>query len=213
MDLKDCLRKICSISKKDNSTVLFDCKDKEVYSKKGEKLFYFHAGISQEFEIEDSKKIKYFYTVNHEFRKAHKTDKTYKLPTVWILIGQNDGEEKLLQVGRNKSSEHMLRGDISIDARHIIEGGDNKYSKLDYSILSFYQVDIDLYLDEDKDIFKILNRDVPQNEALVAAYYNIKAAYVEGKLAALSEQRPVLWNPSGGIDGDFHRYFQKTENQ
>ena len=207
MVLKDCLRKICSISKKNNSIILFDCKDKEVYSIKGEKIYYSHSGIIQEFSIEERKTIKYFYTINNEFRNTYNIKKVYDLATVLILVGRKDGKEKILQVGRNKSFKNMLNGDINFDARYIIQGSDNKYSKLNYDTLSFYQVDIDSYLEGDEHIFEILNGEVPQNEVLKAAYYNIKAAYVEGKLAAL--ENADLWNPSGGIDGYIYQHFQK----
>lgn len=206
MDLKDSLRKICTILKEGKSTSLCDCNDNKVYSIIDGKIEYLHAGKIQHFTVEESEKIKYFATINHVFCKTHNIGEK-NLSVIWILVGCKDGEEKVLQVGRNKNLQLMLR-EISIDTHKITADDNNKYSKLDYNTLSFYQVDIDHYLDKCEDIYinQILNPKAPQDEALKSVYYNVKAAYVEGKLASL--QRAELWHSSGGIDGDIYQFYK-----
>lgn len=206
MDFKRYLRKICTICKKGNSSFLYDCEDNEILSISNQKVIYSHSGKKDKFSKEELKTIRYFRTVNDKFRKNYYAEDLFYLSSVWLLIGIKDKEEILLQVGRSKSSVHMLTDDIAVDARYIIEGGDNNYASLDFDILSFYQIDIDSYLNETNDqaIFEILREKAPDDPDLKSAYYRIKAAYVEGKIAALRKAK--IWNPSGGMDGDFYHY-------
>lgn len=210
---KNCLRKICSISRKEDNISLCDCENQEVLSIKNEKIKYSHSGIIQEFPSSYIRAIRYISTVNKKFRETYLTDKDFKLSAVWILTGLNstENEEKILQVGRNKNSECMLANDIGSDVHSIIRRLENKYGNLDYEILSFYQVNLDSYLEEDKHISQILKKVCPEDEYLKFAYYNIKASYVEGKIASSIKENAMdtLWHKSPtGIDGDIYNYFK-----
>lgn len=212
---KNCLKKICSISRKKDSTSLYDCKNQEVLSIINKKIKYSHSGMIQEFPANDIDTIKYISTVNKKFRETYFTDKDFKLSAVWILTGLNsiENEETILQVGRNKNSQCMLTNDISSDVHSIISRAKNKYGNLNYEIFSFYQVDIDSYLEEDLHISKILGEVCPKDEHIKAAYYNIKASYVEGKIASLTKETDTLWHKSPtGIDGDIYKYFIHKNN-
>lgn len=204
--LHDCLKMICSISKNENSNILYDCNKIKVYSYSKNKCEYIHNNMTKIFEnCQASKNIRYFTTINKAYRNS---SSSYEFSVVWILVGKKGNYEEIIQVGRNKSINHMLNNDINIDARYILEGGDKKYSSQKYDVLTFYQVDIDKFLNKNDDeiIYSILNENPPLDKNLKAAYYNFKAAYVEGKLASLENAK--LWKSSGEIDGDIYNYFQ-----
>lgn len=203
------LIKICSISVKENNIILCDCEGYEILLIKNNKIIYSHSGVSQEFPSKDIDTIRYSYTINSKFRKKHLNNTDSDLSAVWILTGFNESEneEKLLQTGRNRNTECMLKNDINSNVHSIIKKEDNKYGRLKYDTLSFYQVNIDSYLREDKNISQILRDVSPENKHLKNAYFNIKASYAEGKIAS-SIENEALWHKSPcGIDGDICNFY------
>ncbi len=202
------LIKICSITKSNDETILKDCNDKKVLMKNKNEIIYYHNNKKDNIPLERLKKTRYFYTINNSYREKHNNLNNNK-PVVWVLIGKTEEDEVMLQVGRNSSSNNMLKSDIDVDARYIIEGGDNKYSKLNYEHLTFYQVDINSFIEEKEQIYAILNNKYPNDNNLKIAYESIKSAYVEGKVASLYNAN--LWNPSGGLDKLFYNYFSNSK--
>ena len=215
--LQGCLKKICTVSKKSNYSVLTDCNNREVLVIEGNNIYY--TSLSKEkqcFNISECKKIRYFTTINTVYRKLY-SDGNDDVAVVWLLIGENGNEKKLVQVGRNNRLANALRGDINVDARCIMEGsGAEKYVKLGekFEKLIFYQVNIDEYLKmcNDRNIYLIMNEHSPQNKYLKRAYYNFKAAYVEGKIASLCDTEAGIWNSSGDIDDDIYQYYNKCNS-
>lgn len=135
------------------------------------------------------------------------------LSTVWILIADNE----VLQVGRNKNLNCMISGDLNPNRNAIVfRNKGSKYGKLLYSYnrIYFYEVCIDKYLESDDELSRWLKqKGYQEGEAkeLIAMNYYIKASYVEGKIAALTEAS--MWNCSGGIDGDIYKFYKNAPRQ
>ncbi len=212
---KNCLRSICSILQTENEICLYDCKNQKVFSIDNEKIEYLHSGIIQTFSSNAIDTIRYASTVNKSFRDTYIKDKNYNLSSVWVLIGLNSDkkDKQILQVGKSKNCECMLINDINPDVHSIITSSGNKYGNLSYENLSFYQIDINAYLEKDNHIHHILKEICPEDENLKSAYYNIKASYVEGKIASSIKENATdtLWHKSPtGIDGDIYNYFKSN---
>lgn len=204
--LKDKCYKICTVIRNENESILKDCNDHVIatvdlngnitkYDKQGIKIGTYSPNDN----------ITYTGGIKSAYRK--KAIYNDKRSAVWILVANDKNEaEKYLQIGRNINPHEMLNSDIYPDIHSIISGNSkNKYHNIESSSLSFFQVDIDAYLNNDLDIHKVLKSKVPTDSSLKQAYYNFKAAYCEGKLAY--ESNASLWKRSGGIDGDIFDFF------
>lgn len=158
--------------------------------------------------------------MNRRYRRARKNRIAEEgVSVVWILLAlDTSGKEKYLQVGQSKNLTRMLSGDIGIDVGEILNKNGKfdgtKYSKLakKYNTLVFCEVDLAKYFLEELE----LKMSIPTNEDLKKVYWAIKAACVEGKIAAENdcikkegEDCYEMWNPSPtGLDGYFFSYFK-----
>lgn len=146
-------------------------------------------------------------------------------PKVWVLVAcGDDGTDKYLQVGKSKNLTRMLSGDVGPDAKEIlnIDGkyNETKYGRLTkkYNTLIFYEVDIVEY--DLEEIFKGIS--VPaKNESLRKAFLDIKAACIEGKIAAENNCHKKsnrddcfeMWSESPtGLDGYFYDYYKNKSD-
>lgn len=211
---------ICSIEIKDNSRTLFDCDGKQIYRIADGKKYLFNE--NKEVLYEGNARIQFNRIKNAKYRDKLSDKENENLSVIWVLTGKDKKEEqeKILQVGRNNNFEAMLSGDINPDTNAIMEGDDsNKYHRLKYVYLTFYQIDVDTYLEDDVDIFRLIRKEKVTDLNLKRAIYKFKASYVEGKLATKSEpkskpeseQKGGLWNPSGGIDGDIFEFLKTSK--
>ncbi len=185
-----CLNKICSIEKKNNTWVLYDCDDESIR-------------IPAEDSIFPS-------SMNMRYRNKRSNDGKVENDSsvVWILVGYTDKENCIYeQVGRNNSLTNML-AEIKEDIK-CFYFGKKKYVNLkgkQYTKLVFYEVDIDKYLESD-DLFKQLFTEVPKDPSLYLAYRYNKAAYVEGKIGALTKADGNMYHESG-LDKYYYGYFK-----
>lgn len=191
---------ICTIENQSNyneiDIIVKDCNGDKVYPSKKGKDFQFNRDI------------------NSSYRKKADID-SVNLSKVWLLVGEKDKKEELLQVGRSESLKCMLENDINRDTKSIVYKLKNKYGNLidNYSALIFYEVDIDKYLDYNDEIFELLKKtEINDNLYLRQAYYKIKASFVEGKIASDENVKEKLWNYSRGLDKEFYYCYCDKKN-
>ena len=149
---------------------------------------------------------------------------------LWLLCGVKGSNKTVLQIGINKSLERMFKNDLNFDRRYIIKGlrsaddsNDEKkptsrpksYKKAGadlrnkkYDSLTFYELDINEYLQDDDALRYLLAPDLPQDAKLTEVYCYITAYYAEGKLA--KKTNAEYWKPSGGIDGYIYDYYPSS---
>jgi hypothetical protein len=190
----DVLLKICYIVNTEEELALYDCNNQKLeYSK------IFPRGIYDK------------YQKKREQKENNMPNKD--LACVWVLVGKKNQTETCIQVGSNKNMDRMLRYDIKEDIKDFFFGKSRggKYNKLknDYDKLTFYEVNIPLYLKKDNVATEIFGNE-PENEILNAAYWCIKAAYAEGKIGYKSKAK--IYNTSQ-LDGYYYNYFKNNDKQ
>lgn len=135
-------------------------------------------------------------------------------PVIWLLCGETKDEEVVIQIGRSKSLKSMFK-ELNRNRYQIISrtgkyknAGDSLYNST-YSALTFYELNINSYLENEKEAADLLPETAPQNRNLNFSYLKIRASYAEGKLAYETNANKQMWRPSPtGIDGDIFEYFK-----
>lgn len=179
---------VCSICLKDETWHLYDCNGGELPIPSAERIF------------SSAMKLRY---------QNKRGDKECDISTVWILVGTTeDNEYRCVQVGRTKDLKNTL-DEIKENIKKFFNPKDKKYGKLkgmNYKELVFYEVNIAEYIKNDNE-FKKLCQVAPKEEILLEAYYFIRAAYVEGKLGALTYADENMYHKSS-LDEYFYEYFK-----
>lgn len=170
-----------------------------------------YDGNRQEIDSNSTRSL----NINYRRKRKIRTEDD-ESPVVWVLVGKNmPDEEVYLQVGQSKNLTRMLSNDIRKDVNELLDEKLNeessKYKKLlgKYTQLEFYEIDLDAYDYED-----FIEKNIPEDENLKKVYLTIRAAYVEGKIAAEKNCKEKnsehgIWNPSPiGLDGYFYMYFK-----
>lgn len=183
--------RICSIRLENNHWHLYDCKDNKL-------------------PVPSEKRI-FSSAMKNCYQKERKNQQDRKFSIVWILVGTTfDNVKKCVQVGRTKDLINSLT-EIKNNIKDFYCGTRGKYDilrKKNYKELVFYEVDIDEYIKNEDELFKNLYGDAPSDEYLLAAYYFIRAAYVEGKLGAGTYAFEDMYHKSS-LDEYFFDYYKK----
>jgi hypothetical protein len=197
--------KICSMKSEDKKWIFSDSNDSKLKRMPNELLNNIYAN----------------------YQNNRKNMREGDLACVWVLEGSetpNLMESKtpnLIQVGSNINLDEMWKNDIRKDIiKFFFESGN--YSKLREECqkqetykLTFYEVNIQKYLEVDTVINQILGKR-PEDPSLLKAYAYVEAAYVEGKLGSYSKKHnnqcilSSIYNPST-LDGYFYDYFKKKK--
>ncbi len=182
---------ICSIRFENGSWLFFDCDDNQLLAPSGDRIF--------------SSAMKKRYLKK---REKHRDD----ISTVWILVGiTSDGKKICEQIGRTKDLINSLT-EIKNNVKDFFYSDSGKYGvlkKKNYKEIVFYEVDINKYIDNDELFIKMYGNE-PEDEYLLAAYYFIKAAYVEGKLGF--ETSASMYHKSS-LDGYFYEYYKEKHKR
>lgn len=170
-------------------------------------------------------------TIYENYREKRDKQKNVNSACVWVLR-ESKTLKNIIQVGRSSNLENMWENDIKKDVLAFFSDN-GKYSELrtncqkqDAYQLTFYEVDIETYIEQIKSydnifnpikpIINVLENDNKLNEHIQEAYNYIIAAYVEGKLGHDSKNKAgdeySLYNPSK-LDGYFYEYFEYFDSQ
>lgn len=183
--------RICSIRLENNNWHFYDCNYDEL-------------------PIPSEKRI-FSSAMKNRYQKERKNKQDRKFSTVWILVGTTfDNVKKCVQVGRTKDLINSLT-EIKNNIKDFYCGNRGKYDILrnkNYKEIVFYEVNIDEYIKNKDELFKNLYGDAPDDEYLLAAYYFIRAAYVEGKLGAGTNAFEDMYHKSS-LDEYFFDYYKK----
>lgn len=179
---------ICSICLENDDWHFFDCNGNELPVPSEKRIF------------SSAMKLRY---------QNKRGDKERGISTVWILVATTEDNGNIcVQVGRTKDLKNTL-DEIRENVKKFFNPKDKKYGKLkgkNYKELVFYEVNIAEYIKNDNE-FKSLCKVAPKEEFLLEAYYFIRAAYVEGKLGALTYADENMYHKSS-LDEYFYEYFK-----
>jgi hypothetical protein len=202
----------------DEKWTVYKCNKEKICSMKSEnKKWDFFDSNDSKLEQMPNDLLNNIYA---NYQNNRKNMREGDLACVWVLEGSET--PNYIQVGSNISLDKMWKNDIRKDIMKFFSESESysdlrkKYNEQKAYKFTFYEVNIQEYLNGDKVINQILGKRPVDNPSLLKAYSYVEAAYVEGKLGCYSKNSnnqgrvSSMYNPST-LDGYFYDYFKKKK--